>query len=99
MRSTRAVFGRGGLDVEPFGTRWKGTITLVTMSFFACLGFYVQNKLIQRFYEGDEAAIHMRAKEIKRLEILALAEAAGDREALTFEPQGGRNMIGGSTKR
>ena len=30
MRPTRAAWGRGGLDVDPFGEKWKGTITFAT---------------------------------------------------------------------
>ena len=55
----------------------KAAITTVTMTFFATLGFFVQQRLIDHYAQTTSISpeIHKRAQEIKKLEIAAIAEA------------------------
>ena len=67
-----------GTMSSPFNevpTRYKATITLVTMGVFAVAGFLVQQHLIEKYIDKDVARLHVRAKEIHQEEIAKLAAA------------------------
>lgn len=87
----KLAIGPGGLS-----DRTKAAITVATMTACAAIGFYVQSKLISRFYEGEAAELNARVREIKRLELAALREAAGaEDEATARAAREGSSVIGG----
>ena len=75
----------------------KGTITFVCMLGCSLLGFRVQQHLIEKFYGGEQAEMHLRVKQIKEREMLALARAGGatEEDAVLQMPKGETALIHG----
>ena len=84
----------GPADMSPFR---KGAITLACMSASALLGFYVQQRLIEKYYSGEKAELMMRVREIKRRELLEIARQGGGEAAaaaLPVERKGESALLG-----
>ena len=62
-----------GAIAEGFGSRNKVQITVVTMSVFACVGFWVQTKLVQRMVPAENAEIHRRVQELLQQDLERIA--------------------------
>ena len=69
--------GQWLLGPEDMSSTKKGIITLFCMTSSCLLGFYVQQRIIEKYYGGEQAEIHRRVNEIKRREMQAIARAGG----------------------
>ena len=65
--------GQWLLGPEDMSSTKKGIITLFCMTSSCLLGFYVQQRIIEKYYGGEQAEIHRRVNEIKRREMQAIA--------------------------
>ena len=75
----------GPPDVSAFT---KAAITTVCMSGTALLGFYCQQKIIEKFYTGEDAELYLRVKAIKQRELQEIARRGGGELAAAAVPQG-----------
>ena len=84
----------GPTEVSPF---MKGCITLVCMTGSAMLGFYVQQRLIERYYSGEAAELHQRVKAIQHRELQEIAARGGAdaRAAVPDLPRGELALLRG----
>ena len=65
----------------------QGAIVLACMTVSCSIGFWLQSKMIHKYYESGEAQIHHRAKEIHRLEMLELRWQAEEEERRKLKEQ------------
>ena len=65
------------------GQAW---VTLFSMSLCAAIGFYVQQRMINNYYVGEQAELNRKVAEIKRLEMLELRLAGERAEAAERKP-------------
>ena len=68
--------GQWLLGPEDMSSTKKGIIAALLHS-VVVLGFYVQQRIIEKYYGGEQAEIHRRVNEIKRREMQAIARAGG----------------------
>lgn len=81
----------GPPDVGPYT---KGIVTLTCMAGSALLGFYVQQRLIDKYYSGNKAAIQQRVREIKQRELQEIARQGGGEAAARAVPDVTRSGVG-----
>ena len=51
----------------------EATVTVITMFCTCFVGFMYQQHLIEKYYSGEEAELHMMVKQIKQQELAEIA--------------------------